>query len=62
MLMPMRVAMGQATTWQIVLGLVLLAASVWLMRKVAGTTLRVGMLMYGKDLSLPELMKLAKQG
>ncbi len=61
MLMPMRVAMGQAATWQIVLGLVLLAASVWLMRKAAGTALRVGMLMYGKDLSLPELLRLAKQ-
>jgi ABC-2 type transport system permease protein len=61
MLMPMRVAMGQATTWQIVVGLMLLAASVWLMRKAAGTAMRVGMLMYGKDLSLPELVKLAKQ-
>ena len=61
MVMPMRVAMGQAAPWQIVLGLVLLAASVWLMRKAAGTAMRVGMLMYGKDLTLPELVKLAKQ-
>lgn len=60
MLMPMRIALGQAPTWQIALGLVLLAGSVWLMRRFAGTAFRVGMLMYGKDLNLPELLKLAK--
>lgn len=61
MLMPMRIALGQAPPWQIATGLVLLAATVWWMRGVAGTAFRVGMLMYGKDLNLPELMRLAKR-
>lgn len=60
MLMPMRIALGQAPMWQIALGLGLLVISVWLMRRFAGTAFRVGMLMYGKDLNLPELLKLAK--
>ena len=57
----MRIALGQAPSWQIATGLVLLAATVWWMRGVAGTAFRVGMLMYGKDLNLPELMRLAKR-
>ena len=62
MLMPMRIALGQASTWQVVLGLVLLVGAVWVMRRLAGTAFRIGMLMYGKDVNLPELIRLAKRG
>jgi ABC-2 type transport system permease protein len=62
MLMPMRIALGQASTWQVVLGLVLLVGGVWLMRRIAGTVFRIGMLMYGKDINLPELIRLARRG
>ena len=61
MLMPMRIALGQAPMWQIATGLILLVAAVWWMRGVAGAAFRIGMLMYGKDLSLPELMRMAKR-
>jgi ABC-2 type transport system permease protein len=61
-LMPMRIALGQVPTWQVVLGLLLLAGAVWGMRRVAGTAFRIGMLMYGKDVNLPEIIRLAKRG
>jgi ABC-2 type transport system permease protein len=61
-MMPMRVALGGAQPWEPALALVLLAAGAWLMRKAAGTAFRIGMLMYGKELTLPELVRWAKQG
>lgn len=61
-LMPMRIALGQAPAWQVVLGLLLLAGAVWGMRRVAGMAFRIGMLMYGKDVNLPEIIRIAKRG
>lgn len=60
-LMPIRVAVGGAQPWEVGLGLVLLALAAWYMRKAAGTAFRVGMLMYGKELTLPELVRWAKE-
>lgn len=60
-LMPMRIALGQAPAWQIILGLLLLAVAVWAMRRLAGTAFRIGMLMYGKDVNLPEIIRLARR-
>lgn len=61
MLMPMRVALGGAAVWEIVVGLVLLAAATYGTRRLAGQAFRIGMLMYGKELSLPELLRWAKE-
>ena len=61
-LMPMRIALGQVPAWQVLLGLLLLAGAVWGMRGVAGMAFRIGMLMYGKDVNLPEIIRLAKRG
>jgi ABC-2 type transport system permease protein len=60
-LMPVRVAVGGARPWEAGLGLVLLALAAWYMRKAAGTAFRVGMLMYGKELTLPELVRWSKE-
>lgn len=60
-LMPIRVAMGGAQPWEVVLGLALLAAAAWYMRKAAGIAFRVGMLMYGKELTLPELVRWSRE-
>lgn len=60
-LMPIRVAVGGAQPWEVALGLVLLAAAAWYMRKAAGTAFRVAMLMYGKELTLPELVRWSKE-
>ena len=61
MLMPMRVAIGGTAAWEIVAGLVLLVAATYGMRRLAGHAFRIGMLMYGKELSLPELLRWAKE-
>lgn len=60
-LMPIRVAVGGAQPWEVGLGFVLLAVAAWYMRKAAGTAFRVGMLMYGKELTLPELVRWSKE-
>lgn len=60
-LMPIRVAMGGVQSWEVWVGLALLAVAGWYMRNAAGTAFRVGMLMYGKELTLPELVRWSKE-
>ena len=57
---PMLVSLGAVSAWQIALALVLLVAAIWAMRRFAGYAFRVGMLMYGKDVTLPELIRWSK--
>lgn len=59
-LMPMRVAVSGAAPWEPIVALVGLAIASWFMRLAAGHAFRIGMLMYGKELTLPELVKWAK--
>lgn len=59
--MPLRILTGQVPGWQIVLSLALLVAGVWAMRSLAGGIFRVGMLMYGKPLSVAAILRLARQ-
>lgn len=61
LLMPMRAAIGGAALWEIVTGLVLLAVAIYYVRLAAGHAFRIGMLMYGKELSLPELARWARE-
>lgn len=60
-MMPLRMGMAAVQWWELALAIVLLVASAWLLRRAAGVAFRVAMLMYGKELSLPELMRWAKQ-
>ncbi len=61
-LIPARMVMGAVPAWEVVLGLALLIAASWGMRHAAGRIFRVGMLMYGKDLTLPEIVRWAREG
>jgi ABC-2 type transport system permease protein len=58
-MIPTRLVLGAVQPWELVLGLALLVASFWFMRIAAGRVFRLGMLMYGKDMSLPELLRWA---
>jgi ABC-2 type transport system permease protein len=59
-MMPTRMVLGAARPWEVALGLAVLAASFWLMRLAAGRVFRLGMLMYGKDMTLPQLLRWAR--
>lgn len=48
--------------WQIALSLTLLALSAWLALRGAARVFRIGLLMYGKTPTLPEIMKWARSG
>lgn len=60
-LIPGRMTVGGVAAWEIALAIALLVVGVWLMRRAAGAAFRVAMLMYGKELTLPELVRWAKQ-
>jgi len=50
-----------APLWQVVLAALLMVASTWLMIRAAGRVFRIGVLMYGKPPTLPELLRWARQ-
>jgi ABC-2 type transport system permease protein len=59
-MIPARMVLAAVAPWELVLGVAVLAASFWFMRIVAGRVFRMGMLMYGKDMTLPELIRWAR--
>jgi ABC-2 type transport system permease protein len=59
-MIPARMVIGAVQPWEIAVALVLLIAGCWLMRRFAGRVFRMGMLMYGKDTTLPELIRWAR--
>ena len=61
MLMPARIALKAAPVWEWAGALLLLIVATYFMRLLAGTAIRVGMLMYGKEINLPELVRWAKE-
>jgi ABC-2 type transport system permease protein len=62
MLVPARFAIGGIQVWELVLSFALLLAGFHFMRRAAGAAFRIGMLMYGKEISLPELWRWSKAG
>lgn len=59
-MIPLRLVLGAARSWEVVLALLLLVAACWVLRVAAGRVFRLGMLMYGKDMTLPELIRWAR--
>jgi ABC-2 type transport system permease protein len=56
----LRTAMGQPPGWQVLLSIVLLAASTVAIAWFAGRIYRVGILMYGKKPTIPEILRWAR--
>jgi ABC-2 type transport system permease protein len=59
-LMFVRIAVQTPPTWQIVLSIVLQILAIWGMVWVCARIYRIGILMYGKRPTLPEIMKWIK--
>lgn len=60
LLMYLRIAVQTPPAWQIALSLVLMLGGVWLVIALASRIYRVGILMYGKRPTLPELLRWLK--
>jgi ABC-2 type transport system permease protein len=52
-----RIGLSMPPIWEIALSLVILAVSIWAVVWVASRLYRVGILMYGKRATLPELLR-----
>ncbi|MCF7875848.1 ABC transporter permease [Candidatus Bipolaricaulota bacterium] len=59
-MMLMRSAFGEVPVWEITLSILVLAGFTYLMVRAATKIFRVGMLMYGKDMSIGEILRWAK--
>jgi ABC-2 type transport system permease protein len=57
MVMFMRINSVTPPIYEIILSIVLLVLTVWLMVKLVGKIFRIGILMYGKRPTLPEILK-----
>ncbi|MGH9564781.1 MAG: ABC transporter permease, partial [Candidatus Angelobacter sp.] len=57
LVMFMRIAVQTPPFWQIALSIALLVATIYAMVLLCGRIYRVGVLMYGKRPTLPEIMK-----
>lgn len=60
-LTPVRMALGGVAAWEAIATVALMAVAAWWMRGVAGHAFRVAMLMYGKDITLPELVRWSRE-
>jgi ABC-2 type transport system permease protein len=56
-IMYMRICAQMPPMWEVWLSIALLAASVWAMVWLAARVYRVGVLMYGKRATLPEMIR-----
>jgi ABC-2 type transport system permease protein len=61
LLMFMRISVQPPPFWQIGLSVAMLAASVWGMAWLAGRIYRIGILMYGKKPTIPEIFRWIRQ-
>jgi ABC-2 type transport system permease protein len=61
LIMFMRITVQTPPLWQIALSLTLLLLSIWGVAWFAGRVYRVGILMYGKKPTLPEILRWARQ-
>lgn len=59
--LPLRLLMAEVAWWEVPLALVLLVAAIWIFRRAAGKIFAVGMLMYGKEPSVREIWRWARE-
>lgn len=58
--LPTRLLLTEVPWWEIVLAIALLVATIWLFRRAAGKIFATGMLMYGKEPTVREMLRWAR--
>jgi ABC-2 type transport system permease protein len=56
----LRTSLGQVPAWQVALSVLLLALTTFGLAWIAGRIYRVGILMYGKKPTIPEILRWAR--
>lgn len=59
--LPVRLLLADVAPWEVPLALVLLLLTIWLLRRAAGKIFATGILMYGKEPSLREIWRWARE-
>jgi ABC-2 type transport system permease protein len=59
--LPVRLLLADVAPWEVPLALLLLVATIWLLRRAAGKIFAVGMLMYGKEPTVREMWRWARE-
>jgi ABC-2 type transport system permease protein len=60
MIMFTRLSVGPVPWWQVTLSISLLVVSTWLVFRGAAKVFRIGILMYGKRPTIPEIIRWAR--
>lgn len=60
-MIPVRMIFRAVAPWEVGLALVLLVAGCWWARGAAGKLFRLGMLLYGKDMTMPEIVRWVRE-
>jgi ABC-2 type transport system permease protein len=59
--LPLRLLLADVALWEVPVSLLLLLATIWLLRRAAGKIFAVGMLMYGKEPSAREMWRWVRE-
>lgn len=60
--LPLRLLLAEVARWEVPLAIALLVGTIWFFRRAAGKIFAVGMLMYGKEPSIREMWRWAREG
>ncbi|HEX6047933.1 MAG TPA: ABC transporter permease [Gemmatimonadaceae bacterium] len=60
--LPLRLLLAEVAAWEVPLAIALLVGAIWFFRRAAGKIFAVGMLMYGKEPTVREMWRWAREG